>query len=146
MILPEVPPEVDLMKMPCAAVPAAPPACRSMLTAAALASNVGSVLGLTCEIFRVPWPISWPDTSHALNAVLAETTLSAALFAPPSVTRLKTPTCSPGVVDVDLASTATPEDTVTERGFVMVVMDASSWNASFRLSIFDVQPLLRLLH
>src|SRR5262249_4699691 len=75
--------------------------------------------GLTCETFKVPWPVSWPDTSHALNAVLADTTFRPALFGPPSAARLKTATWSPGVVDVDLALIATPEDTVTEMGAVM---------------------------
>src|SRR5579863_6692645 len=110
--------------MPWAAVPPALPACRSMLRAAALASDAGSGPGLTCETLTVPWPISWPDTSHALKAVLADTTFRPALFAPPSAARLKTPAWSPGVVDVDLAPIATPEDTVTKRGVVMVVMEA----------------------
>src|SRR5215468_5953783 len=98
--------------MPWTAVPPALPACRSMLMAAALASDVGSGPGLTCETFRVPWPVSWPDTSHALKAVLADTTLRLALFDPPPAARLKTATWSPGVVDVDFALIATPEDTV----------------------------------
>src|SRR5260370_41665717 len=116
MIFPELPPVVDFRKIPWAAVPPALPACRSMLMAAALASDMGLGPGLTCEILRVPWPVSWPDTSHALNAVLADTTFRPALFAPPSAARLKTPTWSPGVEDVDVALTATPEDTVTETG------------------------------
>ena len=57
--------------------------------------------GLTCEILSVPWPVSWPDTSHALNAVLADTTFRPALFVPPSAARLKTATWSPGVFDVE---------------------------------------------
>src|SRR6516165_12421614 len=109
--------------MPWAAVPPTLPAWRSMLIAAALASDVGLGPGLTCEILSVPWPVSWPDTSHALNAVLADTTFRPALFAPPSTARLKTPTWSPGVVDVDFALIATPEDTVTEMGLVVVDMD-----------------------
>src|ERR1700730_12023708 len=111
MIFPEVPPVVDLRKMPWAAVPPALPACRSMLMAAALASDAGLGPGLTCEILRVPWPASWPETSHALNAALADTTFRPALFVPPSAAKLKTPTWSPGVFDVDLALTATPEHT-----------------------------------
>jgi hypothetical protein len=43
-----------------------------------------------------------------------------ALFFPPSAARLKTPTWSPAVLDVDLALTATPKDTVTE----MLPLDA----------------------
>jgi hypothetical protein len=70
----------------------------------------------------VPWPVSWPDTSHALNAVLADTTFRPALFVPPSAARLKTPTWSPEVVEVDLALIATPEDTVTEMGVVMTLL------------------------
>jgi hypothetical protein len=54
-----------------------------------------------------------------MNAVLADTTLRAALFVPPSAARSKTPTWSPGVFDVDLALIATPEDTITETGLVM---------------------------
>src|SRR6266849_1881351 len=122
MIFPEVPLVVDFRKMPWAAVPPARPAWRAMLIAAALASDAGSGPGLTCEILRVPCPVSWPDTSHALNAVLADTTLSAALFVPPSVARLKTATWSPEVVDVDLALTATPEVTVMETAAVMRVL------------------------
>jgi hypothetical protein len=53
------------------------------------------------------------DTSHALNALFADTTFRPALFAPPSAARLKTPTWSPAVVDVDFALIATPEETVT---------------------------------
>src|SRR5215831_11207670 len=68
MIFPELPPVVDFRKMPWAAVPAASPACRSTLIAAALASDVWSGSGLTCEILSVPWLVSWPDTSHALKA------------------------------------------------------------------------------
>src|SRR5215469_18273870 len=90
-----------------------------MLMAAALASDAGSGPGLTCEILRVPWPVSCPDTSHALNAVLRDTTFRPALFVPPSAARLKTPTWSPGVVDVDFALIATPDDTVTEMGVVV---------------------------
>src|SRR5262252_5609198 len=116
---PEVPPVVDFRKMPWAAVPPALPACRSILIAAALASDVGLGPGLTCEILSVPWPVSWPEISHALNAVLADTTFRPALFVPPSAARLKTATWSPGVFDVDFALTATPEDTVTETGLVM---------------------------
>jgi hypothetical protein len=41
MISPEVPPVVDFRKMPWAAVPPALPACKSMLMAAALASDAG---------------------------------------------------------------------------------------------------------
>src|SRR5271166_4329829 len=52
MIFPEVSPVVDFRKMPWAAVPPALPACRSMLMAAALASDVGLGPGLTCEILR----------------------------------------------------------------------------------------------
>src|SRR5215831_16188728 len=118
MILPEVPPLVDFRKTPWAAVPLALPACRSTLIAAALASDVGSGPGLTCETFSVPCAVSWPLTSAALNAVLAETTLSAALLAPPSAARLRTATWSPGVVDMDFALTATPADTVTETALV----------------------------
>src|SRR5579859_7610248 len=110
MILPDVPPVVDFKKMPWAAVPPAVPARRSTLMAAALASDAGSGPGLTCETLRVPWPVSRPLTSAALNAVLAETTFRPALLAPPSAARLKTATWSPGVVDVDLALTATPAD------------------------------------
>src|ERR1700758_78264 len=87
--------------------------------AAALASDAGFGPGLTCEILSVPWPVSWPDTSHALNAVLADTTFRPALFVPPSAARLKTATWSPGVLDVDFALIATPEDTVTATGSVM---------------------------
>src|SRR5262252_10756696 len=116
---PEVPPVVDFRKMPWAAVPPALPACRSILIAAALASDVGLGPGLTCEILSVPWPVSWPDTSHALNAVLADTTLRLALFVPPVAARLNIPTWSPGVLEVDLALIATPEDTFTETGAVI---------------------------
>jgi hypothetical protein len=49
------------------------PAGRSMLMAAALASGVRRGPGLTCAPLRVPWPVSWPDISHAPNAVLADT-------------------------------------------------------------------------
>src|SRR5260370_28741836 len=123
MIFPELPPVVDFRKIPWAAVPPALPACRWMLRAAALGADVGLGPGLTCEILRVPWPVSWPDTSHALNAVLADTTFRPALFFPPSAARLKTPTWSPEVLDVDLALTATPEDTVTAMVGVVVGMD-----------------------
>src|SRR5271166_3986997 len=105
-----------------------------MLRAAAFSSDAGSGPGLTCEILRVPWPDSWPDTSHALNAVLADTTFRPALFVPPSATRLKTPTWSPAVVEVDFAATATPDDTVTETGVVTetgAVMDRSSCSIRF---------------
>src|SRR5262245_16925722 len=119
MTFPELPPLVDFRKMPWAVVPPASPACRSMLMAAALASDAGSGPGLTWEILRVPWPVSCPDTSHALNAVLRDTTFRPALFVPPSAARLKTATWSPGVFDVDLALTATPEETITETGLVM---------------------------
>src|SRR6266851_6013008 len=131
MIFPEVAPVVDFRKMPWAAVPPALPACRSMLIAAALASDAGLGPGLTCEILSVPWPVSWPDTSHALNAELAETTFRPALFVPPSAARLKTLTWSPGIFDVDLALTATPEDRVTETG---VVIDPPVRFSSFPLS------------
>src|SRR6516164_11736455 len=110
--------------MPWAAVPPSLPACRSMLRAAAFASDLGSGPGLTCEILSVPWPVSWPDTSHALNSVLDETTFRPALFAPPSAAKLKTATWSPGVTDVDFALTATPEDTIMEIGLVVVLIDA----------------------
>src|ERR1700756_4858610 len=90
-----------------------------MLMAAALASDTGLGPGLTCEILSVPWLVSWPVTSHALNAALADTTFRLALFVPPSTARLKTATWSPGVFDVDLALIATPEDTVTEMGSVI---------------------------
>src|SRR5260370_9371471 len=129
MIFPDVPPVVDFRKMPWAAVPPAAPACRSMLRAAAFASDAWSGPGLTCEILRVPWPDSWPETSQALNAALADTTFKPALFFPPLAARLKTPTWSPAVVDVDFTLTATPEDTVTETGVVRdtgAVMDRSS--------------------
>jgi len=66
MITPEVPPVVDFTKMPWAAVPPALPARKSMLRA--LASEAGLGPGLTCEILSVPWLVSWPVTSHALNA------------------------------------------------------------------------------
>src|SRR5208337_1379570 len=89
-----------------------------MLRAAAFSSDAGSGPGLTCEILRVPWADSWPDTSHALNALFADTTFRPALFAPPSAARLKTPTWSPAVVDVDFALIATPEETVTETEVV----------------------------
>src|SRR5215472_6417283 len=105
--------------MPWAAVPPALPACKSILIAAALESDVGLGPGLTCEILSVPCPVSWPDTSHALNAVLADTTFSPALFVPPSAARLKTATWSPGFLDVDFALIATPDDTVTEMGSVI---------------------------
>jgi hypothetical protein len=59
---------------------------------------------------RVPWADSWPDTSHALNALFADTTFRPALFAPPSAAKLKTPTWSPAVVDVDFALPATAEE------------------------------------
>src|SRR3974390_2370 len=120
MIFPVLPPVVDFRKIPCAAVPPASPACRSTLMAAALASDVGSGPGLRCEILSVPWPVSCPDTSHALNAVLADTTFRPALFAPPSAARLKTATWSPLVVDVDFALIATPEENDTEIGIVGV--------------------------
>jgi hypothetical protein len=58
----------------------------------------------------------------------------AALFAPPSAARLKTPTWSPAVVDVDFALIATPEETVTETGVVTAmgaVMDRSSFSIHF---------------
>src|SRR5215469_4171517 len=116
---PEVPPVVDFRKMPWAAVPPALPACRSILIAAALASDVGLRPGLTCEILSVPWPVSWPETSHALNAVLADTTFRPALFVPPLAARLKTATWSPGAMDVDFALIATPEDTTIETGLVI---------------------------
>jgi hypothetical protein len=77
----------------------------------------------------VPWADSRPDTSHALNAALIDTTLRAAFFVPPSAARLKTPTWSPAVVDVDLALIATPDETDTETGVVTetgAVMDRSS--------------------
>src|SRR6516165_4906210 len=128
MIFPEEPPLVDFKKIPWAAVPLALPACRSMLMAAALASDAGLGPGLTCEILRVPWPVSWPDTSHALNAVLADTTLRPALFVPPSAARLKTATWSPGVFDVDFALIATPEDTIIEMG---CVIESSSCSTRF---------------
>src|SRR5260370_21860556 len=109
----ELPPVVEFRKIPWAAVPPALHAWRSMLMAAALASDVGLGPGLTCETLRVPWPVSWPDISHALNAVLADTTFRPALFGPPSAAGLTTATWSPGVVDVGLARIATPEDTIT---------------------------------
>ena len=84
---PDVPPVVDFRNMPCAAVPSVTPACRSMLIAAALASDVASGPGLRCDIFSVPWPVSWPVTSHALKAVLMDTTFKLALFVPPVAAR-----------------------------------------------------------
>src|SRR5208337_886144 len=56
------------------------------------------------------------------------------LFAPPSAARLKTPTWSPAVVDVDFALIATPEETVTETEVVTAtgaVMDRSSFSIHF---------------
>src|SRR6516165_10429135 len=63
-----------------------------MLRAAALASEVETGPGLTCEILTVPWAVSWPDTSQALNAELIDTTFRPALLVPPSAARLKTAT------------------------------------------------------
>jgi hypothetical protein len=77
-----------LQAMPCAAVPIALPACRPMLMAAALASDVGFGPGFTCETLSVPCAVSWPDTSQALNAELAQTTCRLALLVPPSAARL----------------------------------------------------------
>src|SRR6516225_2252327 len=91
MIFPEEPPVVDFRKMPWAAVPPALPACRSMLIAAALASDSGLGPGLTCEILSVPWPVSWPDTSHALNAELADTTIQAGVVRPTVGSQIKDP-------------------------------------------------------
>src|SRR5215472_5553018 len=123
MILPAVPPEVDLRKMPWAAVPGAPPAFRSMLSAAASASAFASVvLGLICEILSVPWPVSWPPISAALKAVFAEMTFKAALFVPPFFARFSIATWSPGVMDVDLALIATPEVTLTAMGLLSAVV------------------------
>src|SRR6516225_5576098 len=105
--------------MPWAAVPSSIPACRSLLRAAATASHVGLGQGSRWETLSLPWRVSWPDTAHALYAVLADTTFRPALFVPPSAARLKTATWSPGVFDVDFALIATPEDTVTETGAVI---------------------------
>src|SRR5579859_3013143 len=126
MIFPDVPPVVDFRKMPCAAVPAAVPAFRSTLMAAASASELGSGPVLTCEILSVPWPVSWPLTSAALKAVLAETTFRAALLGPPSAARLKTATWSPGVMEVDLALMATPLVTATEIGALEALAGAAA--------------------
>src|SRR6516225_1013882 len=104
-----------------------------MLIAAAFASDPGSGPGLTCVILSVPWPVSCPDTSDALNAVLADTTFSAALFVPPFAARLKTATWSPGVFDVDLALIATPEDTITETGLVMDPSGSTRFIQAIRL-------------
>jgi hypothetical protein len=93
-----------------------------MLIAAALASDVASGPGLTCETFSVPWAVSWPDTSHALNAVLADTTFRPALLIPPLAAKLMTTTWSPGILDADLALIATPDDTFTEIGADMAVL------------------------
>ena len=74
---------------------------------------------------------------RAMNIVIMRTK-DAKIFMPPtplpsyptnlkryiSAARLRTPTWSPGVMDVDFALTATPEDTVTEMGVVVVGMDA----------------------
>ena len=72
-----------------------------MLIAAALASDSELGPGLTCEnlakgLYTQPPQlatdgVSWPDTSHALNAELADTTFRLALFVPPSAARLKDP-------------------------------------------------------
>ena len=76
-------------------------------------------IGTGIDVRDLKRAMAWPDTSHALNAVLADTTFRPALFVPPSAARLKTATWSPGVFDVDFALIATPEDTVTETGAVM---------------------------
>jgi len=65
--------------------------------------------------------------------VLADTTFRLALFVPPSAARLKTATWSPGVFDVDLALTATPEDTITETGLVMDPSGSTRFIQAIRL-------------
>jgi hypothetical protein len=57
---------------------------------------------------------------------LADTTFRPALLVPPLAARLKIPTWSPGLLDVDLALIATPEETLTETGAVMVCLQFDS--------------------
>jgi len=63
-----------------------------------------------------------------------------ALFVPPVAARLNIPTWSPGVLDVDLALMATPEDTFTETGAVM----GFSCSILFLGQMIGNRPLIRM--